>query len=334
MRIIRLAISLLISLVAIGLNAQELSVIDSKAYPIMTFKNANHDFGTINEGDEVEHTYVFTNTGKTPLLITRIKASCGCTVPSNWTKEPILPGNRSQFTVKFSSNGKPNMQSKTVRITCNTKKGKEKVTFKANVIPDPVMVKFREERRIAREKRKNQKKIDKNTRDADKKIVGLDKYGRKNKSSIKDSEVKQKRGLINEAEKKRIRKKERILNNDVKIAKRKEKQEQKEFNKLSKRNAKNLDKAEKEAKKEARIVKKEAKKARKLAKLNSKIAKASKKINSQENKLQKLKDKLNRKEKKGDLSPNKITKYNSKITKFTQKIEKSKRKLIKLEKKR
>jgi len=329
MRITKLAISLLISLIVIGFNAQELSVIDSKEYPIMTFKNASHDFGTINEGDNVEHVYVFTNTGNAPLLITRIKASCGCTVPSNWTKEPILPGNTSQFTVKFASNGKPNMQSKTVRITCNTKKGKEKVTFKANVIPDPVMENFRKESRLAREK---QKSIDKSTRVSNKNIAPLNKN--KNKLNIKNSKTKQKRVVITEDEKKKNRKDERVLNNEIEIARKKEKQERKEFNKQSKRNAKDLDKAEKGAKKEAKIIKREAKKAKKLVKLNSKIAKISKKIDTQENKLQKLRDRFVKKEKKGDLSPNEIIKYNTKITKFTQKIEKSKRKLIKLERKR
>ncbi len=120
--------------------------------PIIKFEKLVHDFGDINEGDKVETTFNFKNVGKSELLITKIKASCGCTVPSNWSKEPIMPGQESSFTVKFNSRNKPNKQHKTITLTCNTNKGRETVKITANVKPDPEQEKLRAERAAKRKK--------------------------------------------------------------------------------------------------------------------------------------------------------------------------------------
>ena len=103
-------------------------------FPVMTFAETEHDFGTINEGDVVEHKFSFTNTGKAPLVIVSAKGSCGCTVPE-WPKEPIAPGATGEMLVKFNSNGKPNQQTKQVTITANTEAGKEMLKIKAMVTP-------------------------------------------------------------------------------------------------------------------------------------------------------------------------------------------------------
>ena len=100
----------------------------------MKFEEEMYDFGTINEGDVVEHTFKFTNTGDSPLVISNAKGSCGCTVPS-WPKEPVAAGETGEMTVKFNSRNKPNNQMKTVRITTNTESGQEMIKIKAFVTP-------------------------------------------------------------------------------------------------------------------------------------------------------------------------------------------------------
>lgn len=119
---------------------------DAKAgdFPVMEFSEVEHDFGVINEGDIAEHTFTFKNTGKTPLVITNAKGSCGCTVPS-YSKEAIAPGATGEMLVKFNSKGKPNQQQKTVTITANTETGKEKIKIKAMVTPDPEKAKAKAE---------------------------------------------------------------------------------------------------------------------------------------------------------------------------------------------
>ncbi|MBX0292499.1 DUF1573 domain-containing protein [Hymenobacter sp. HSC-4F20] len=103
--------------------------------PVMTFAVADHDFGDIKPGEVVKHTFEFTNTGKSPLLIENATASCGCTTP-NWTKEPIAPGAKGTIDVQFDSHGKMGIQNKEVAIQANTQPSITKVVIKANILSD------------------------------------------------------------------------------------------------------------------------------------------------------------------------------------------------------
>ena len=100
-------------------------------FPVMTFEEVEYDFGTIDAGTNVEHTFKFTNTGEAPLVIVDAKSSCGCTVPEK-PDGPIAPGEEGELLVKFNGSGK-NQVSKTVTITANTKAGKETLKIKAFV---------------------------------------------------------------------------------------------------------------------------------------------------------------------------------------------------------
>lgn len=102
--------------------------------PVMNFETVDHDFGTINEGDVVEYTYKFNNTGEAPLIIQNAQGSCGCTVP-DWTKTPIAVGEEGFVTAKFDSKGKTNIQNKTVTVTANTWPKQTVLRFKAMVAP-------------------------------------------------------------------------------------------------------------------------------------------------------------------------------------------------------
>ena len=72
----------------------------------MTFEKQTHDFGNVTQGEVVEYSFKFTNTGNKDLLIQKAEASCGCTVPE-WPKEPIKPGESGYMKVKFDSHGRP-----------------------------------------------------------------------------------------------------------------------------------------------------------------------------------------------------------------------------------
>ncbi len=85
----------------------------------ITFDESEYNFGTVDAGEVVEHTYTFTNTGAEPLVISNAKGSCGCTVP-DWPKEPVMPGQTGEIRVKFDSKNKNNTQRKKVTITANT----------------------------------------------------------------------------------------------------------------------------------------------------------------------------------------------------------------------
>ncbi|CAM1333690.1 DUF1573 domain-containing protein [Tenacibaculum aestuariivivum] len=102
--------------------------------PSISFDKEEHDFGTVNEGDVVKTSFIVTNTGKTDLVITNARASCGCTVPE-WPKEPIAPGKSGKIQVSFNTSGKPNKQSKSITLTTNTEKGREIVKISGMVTP-------------------------------------------------------------------------------------------------------------------------------------------------------------------------------------------------------
>jgi len=104
--------------------------------PSFAFSNTDHDFGTIKEGEKVTYTYKFTNTGEAPLIIQNAQPSCGCTVPE-WSKEPIPVGGTGFVKAEFDSNGKPNIQNKTITVTANTWPKVTTLRFKAMVTPKP-----------------------------------------------------------------------------------------------------------------------------------------------------------------------------------------------------
>ena len=95
-----------------------------------------YDFGEMVEGDTVQHTFAFTNTGEFPLIINNITASCGCTTPE-WPREPVLPGQKSSVTVRFNSRGKMGQQNKTITVFANTDPAMTDLQFKAMVAPKP-----------------------------------------------------------------------------------------------------------------------------------------------------------------------------------------------------
>jgi hypothetical protein len=82
----------------------------------ITFETEVHDFGTIEYGGNGTYDFKFTNTGKSPLIISNARGSCGCTVPK-WPKEPIAKGQTGVKTVTISSNGKTASKVITIKGT-------------------------------------------------------------------------------------------------------------------------------------------------------------------------------------------------------------------------
>ncbi len=87
----------------------------------------------LKKGDHVEHTYTVTNTGDKPLVISTVKPGCGCTAP-DYTKDPILPGQKGKVTLKFDSSSFEGLQNKYAEVYTNTEKSPVVLTFSANVL--------------------------------------------------------------------------------------------------------------------------------------------------------------------------------------------------------
>ena len=100
----------------------------------VAFKSDTYDFGSIEEGPAAEHVFVFTNTGKEPLVIQRVQPSCGCTTP-DWTKEPVAPGKTGMIKASYGTQGRPGHFEKTMTVFTNA--GTKMVTFKGSVEKAP-----------------------------------------------------------------------------------------------------------------------------------------------------------------------------------------------------
>ena len=109
----------------------------------ITFEESEFNFGTVDAGAIVEHTYAFTNTGSEPLVISNAKGSCGCTVPE-WPKEPVMPGKTAILKVRYDTK-RVGPINKSVTITSNAVDNptmvlriKGKVNAKASGATSPV----------------------------------------------------------------------------------------------------------------------------------------------------------------------------------------------------
>lgn len=104
--------------------------VDKKVAEI-TFEKETHDFGIIPQSVPATYTFVVTNTGKGPLIITNAAASCGCTTPE-WTKEAIMPGKKGFIKATYNA-ASPGAFMKTVTVTSNASRDMVTLTLKGEV---------------------------------------------------------------------------------------------------------------------------------------------------------------------------------------------------------
>jgi len=101
------------------LNLASSEVQDALPQTTIKWDRAEHNFGTIQEGEKVRTVFTITNTGDNPLVIDDAKGSCGCTVPKVDKGTPIAPGKTTEIEVEFNSQGRPGNQMKEVKVYGN-----------------------------------------------------------------------------------------------------------------------------------------------------------------------------------------------------------------------
>jgi len=92
----------------------------------LVIDNPEFNFGTIKQGEKVEHEFIIKNSGHTNLMIRSVKASCGCTAVQP-EKNLILPGESTKMKVIFNSAGKMGTQNKTVTVITNDPKNSKAI---------------------------------------------------------------------------------------------------------------------------------------------------------------------------------------------------------------
>jgi len=116
---------LFVCFLGLSINAQ-----DTKAK--IAFKTDVIDYGEINKGDDGIRKFEFTNTGNSPLIISRVYSSCGCTIPKK-PEDPIAPGATGVIEVKYDTKRVGPIR-KTITVYSNAEESTKAIKIKGNVI--------------------------------------------------------------------------------------------------------------------------------------------------------------------------------------------------------
>ena len=103
----------------------------------ISFEKNEHDFGKINEEKgPVTYEFKFTNTGGSPIIVSNVKASCGCTA-TDYTKDPVLPGKTGFVKATYDPKNRPGPFNKSVTVTSNAENATVVLIIKGDVSPKP-----------------------------------------------------------------------------------------------------------------------------------------------------------------------------------------------------
>lgn len=96
-----------------------LNVLIAQDKPKIVFEEMSHDFGAFKEANGPQTTtFKFKNTGTVPLVLSNVRASCGCTTPK-WTREPVAPNGTGEIQVSYDPKNRPGVFTKTVTVSSN-----------------------------------------------------------------------------------------------------------------------------------------------------------------------------------------------------------------------
>jgi hypothetical protein len=119
------------------INTDDEMIKEAQSKPLTTvaFSESDFQFGKIKKGQQVEHIYEVTNTGKNPLIISQVKPGCGCTAP-DYTKEPIMPNKTGKITLKFDSSNFDGIVNKQADVYMNVERVPITLRFSADIQPN------------------------------------------------------------------------------------------------------------------------------------------------------------------------------------------------------
>ncbi len=133
--------TILFSIIAMGLcaacntkSSETKTSVSTDTLTSIKFESKTYAFGRVVQGQVVEHTFFFTNTGSVNLEIQEVDAACGCTTPE-WTKEPVKPGEKGKIRVKFDTQHQSlGNKTKQVAVYSNTIPSRNLLQFSAQVV--------------------------------------------------------------------------------------------------------------------------------------------------------------------------------------------------------
>lgn len=103
--------------------------------PAFKFTEETFDFGEIPQGTPAPHAFGFTNVGKSPLIISQVDKSCGCTQPT-WSSEPVLPGKTGTVTATYNAAAAGSF-TKSITVHSNANEPTKVLFIKGTVVAKP-----------------------------------------------------------------------------------------------------------------------------------------------------------------------------------------------------
>jgi len=95
------------------------------------------DLGHIEKGNPTEATFEFTNNSEKPIVIAKVKSSCGCTVTS-YERKAILPGEKANVTATYDARRQGNFRKNITVMLSND--SKHMLSLKGEVISEEIVV--------------------------------------------------------------------------------------------------------------------------------------------------------------------------------------------------
>lgn len=100
----------------------------------ISFEKTIINYGVIDKGSDGVREFIFTNTGDAPLVISKVKSSCGCTIPKK-PEKPILPGESDKIQVKYDTQ-RVGLIRKSISVTSNASNPSVYLKITGEVIND------------------------------------------------------------------------------------------------------------------------------------------------------------------------------------------------------
>lgn len=120
--------------IALLIVSSTISAQEKKDKGVFQFENETINYGIIAKNSDGVRSFSFTNVGDEPIIITKVKGSCGCTVATK-PSDPILPGETAEIGVKYATNRLGGF-SKTITISSNASENSKVVRIKGNVVEE------------------------------------------------------------------------------------------------------------------------------------------------------------------------------------------------------
>ena len=116
---------IIVTTMSILISSSEISASSGTAK--ILFTEESHDFGNVEQGEQLEYSFAFTNEGEAPLLIQNVQPACGCTGATVGEKTEYAKGDSGEIKITFNTQGRDGHLEKSITVFTNDTESPEKV---------------------------------------------------------------------------------------------------------------------------------------------------------------------------------------------------------------